>query len=85
MPCRAISDSQLKILKVQNAKHIIGTPMAPESPTDINPFMDPETTGEHSGGLQGMALPVGRDASLTMATDSLIVLGSFVTPFTNHR
>ncbi len=58
--------------------------MAPEPPTEVNPFMDPETAGEQSDDLQGMALSVGRDASLTMATDSLIVLGKLVTPFTKH-
>ena len=45
--------------------------MAPTSLEDSNPFADPINTA--SG--HDWTLPVGRSASLTLATDSLIVLG----------
>lgn len=50
----------------------------PSLPTD-NPFVDPITSFEEHGRDHSFALdstlPVGRNASLTLGTDSLIVLG----------
>ena len=44
-----------------------------------NPFVDPVASFEEHGREHSMAvdstLPVGRNASLTLGTDSLIVLG----------
>lgn len=49
--------------------------MAPTSSTDTDPFADPDNVpGDHDY-TEGWTLPVGRSASLTLATDSLIVLG----------
>ena len=49
--------------------------MAPTSLTDSDPFADPvNADGDHDY-TEGWTLPVGRSASLTLATDSLIVLG----------
>ena len=49
--------------------------MAPTSLTDSDPFVDPVTTANDHDYTEGWTLPVGRSASLTLATDSLIVLG----------
>lgn len=50
--------------------------MARPSLSDSNPFDDPiEHVADH-GTLEESVLVVGRDASLTLATDSLIVLGT---------
>ena len=47
--------------------------------TSDNPFVDPETSFEEHGRDHSFAidatLAVGRNASLTLGTDSLIVLG----------
>lgn len=49
--------------------------MAPMSLADSDPFVDPvDTVGDHDY-REAWTLPVGRSASLTLATDSLIVLG----------
>jgi hypothetical protein len=46
-----------------------------------NPFVDPSTTAPSSEGsfrddsIEGNILEIGRSASLTLGTDSLIVLG----------
>jgi hypothetical protein len=52
----------------------------PSLPTD-NPFVDPVASFEEHGREHSFAidstLPVGRNASLTLGTDSLIVLGTF--------
>ena len=50
-------------------------PMAPDSIADSDPFADPAHRRTASGEVEGATLPVGRTASLTLATDSLIVLG----------
>jgi sphingosine kinase len=50
------------------------------TPSD-NPFVDPIASFEEHGRDNSWAgdstLPVGRNASLTLGTDSLIVLGTF--------
>lgn len=48
--------------------------MAPSSLAHSDPFVDPVQMVEDDY-VEGSTLPVGRDASLTLATDSLIVLG----------
>ena len=40
-----------------------------------DPFADPDHIADNNEYEEGSTLPVGRDASLTLATDSLIVLG----------
>ncbi|KAL8831048.1 MAG: hypothetical protein Q9191_001094 [Dirinaria sp. TL-2023a] len=60
--------------------------MAPPSIADSDPFKDPIAPLEEDDALTGSTLVVGRDASLTLATDSLIVLDSKTTqaiPFFN--
>ena len=49
--------------------------MAPTSLADSDPFVDPINTANDHEYADGWTLPVGRSASLTLATDSLIVLG----------
>ena len=49
--------------------------MAPTSIADSDPFVDSVTTASDRDYTEGWTLPVGRSASLTLATDSLIVLG----------
>lgn len=49
--------------------------MAPTSIGDSDPFVDPVNTASDHDYTEAWTLPVGRDASLTLATDSLIVLG----------
>ena len=49
--------------------------MAPPSIADSDPFKDPIAPLEENDLGGGSTLVVGRDASLTLATDSLIVLG----------
>lgn len=50
--------------------------MAPPSISDSNPFSDPVEQVGGNDSLEDSVLVVGRDASLTLATDSLIVLGT---------
>ena len=49
--------------------------MAPTSLTGSDPFVDPVNVAGVDDYIEGWTLPVGRSASLTLATDSLIVLG----------
>ena len=49
--------------------------MAPTTIPGANPFADPDHISDNPEYDEGSTLPVGRDASLTLATDSLIVLG----------
>ena len=42
---------------------------------DRDPFTDPIHTVEDGSHVEGATLAVGRDASLTLATESLVVLG----------
>ena len=44
-------------------------------PTDSDPFEDPVSVEEQSNFGEDSTLIVGRNASLTLGTDSLIVLG----------
>lgn len=48
--------------------------MARESSIN-DPFVDPASDGEEPDDIGDITLPVGRNASLTLGTDSLIVLG----------
>jgi len=50
--------------------------MAPISVADSDPFSDPIHYSEDHEYAEGSTLHVGRNASLTLATDSLIVLGT---------
>lgn len=43
--------------------------------TDSNPFADPSIGEEQERLVENATLSVGRNASLTLGTDSLIVLG----------
>ena len=43
---------------------------------DNDPFVDPTHVVEDGTYVEGSTLAVGRSASLTLATDSLIVLGA---------
>lgn len=54
--------------------------MAPASVVDSNPFIDPITssTSEETDGYQDSTLTVGRNTSLSLATDSLIILGKYM-------
>ena len=54
--------------------------MAETIGAESDPFADPNGALDHHGYAEAeiTALPVGRDASLTLATDSLIVLGIFL-------
>ena len=54
--------------------------MAPLSLSGSDPFIDPIEEVGGDGVLEDSVLVVGRDASLTLATDSLIVLGSHSLP-----
>lgn len=49
--------------------------MAPTTILGADPFADPDHISGNTEYDEGSTLPVGRDASLTLATDSLIVLG----------
>ena len=49
--------------------------MAPPSIAGSDPFRDPVAPLEAGDGTDSSTLVVARDASLTLATDSLIVLG----------
>ena len=49
--------------------------MAPTSLADSDPFVDPINAASDNDYTEAWTLPVGRSASLTLATDSLIVLG----------
>ena len=49
--------------------------MAPPSVAESDPFADPRQTPTSHEYAEASTLPVGRNASLTLATDSLIVLG----------
>jgi hypothetical protein len=46
----------------------------PSSATD-NPFADPTTSMDGPDSTGHLSLSVGKNASLTLATDSLVVLG----------
>ena len=50
--------------------------MAPPSVAESDPFADPGQTPNDQEYAEASTLPVGRNASLTLATDSLIVLGT---------
>ena len=50
-------------------------PLRPVSVVDSDPFVDPIQTPDDHDYAEASTLPVGRNASLTLATDSLIVLG----------
>lgn len=52
--------------------------MEPVSPVDGDPFADPVMTIERPNDAVSSTLVIGKEVSLTLATDSLIVLG---TPF----
>lgn len=49
--------------------------MASVPPVESDPFADPVIDGEQQDFARESTLTVGRNASLTLATDSLIVLG----------
>lgn len=53
--------------------------MVMENPASENPFVDPQASFEEAGRGNSFAvdatLAVGKNASLTLGTDSLIVLG----------
>lgn len=49
--------------------------MASVPPAESDPFADPDIVGEQQEFARESTLTVGRNASLTVATDSLIVLG----------
>lgn len=49
--------------------------MANAPPVESDPFADPDMVGEQQESARESTLTVGRNASLTLATDSLIVLG----------
>ena len=51
--------------------------MAPASLVDSDPFIDPATS-EETDGYQDSTLTVGRNTSLSLATDSLIILGKYM-------
>jgi hypothetical protein len=74
--CRGLRFPAINSLKPHNAK-TINTGMARVSPVETDPFMDPAAAGEEPDDLDGITLPVGKNASLTLATDSLVVLGIF--------
>lgn len=44
-----------------------------------NPFADPPASMDGAGNTGHLSLSVGRDASLTLATDTLVVLGELRT------
>lgn len=50
--------------------------MAATYSIESNPFADPRQSGGGVGSIEGATLAVGRTASLTLGTDSLIVLGT---------
>ena len=49
--------------------------MASTSLIESDPFVDPVNPTSDHDYTEGQTLPVGRSAYLTLATDSLIVLG----------
>jgi sphingosine kinase len=55
--------------------------MTAPAPPSGNPFADPVTSmdGADRPGLNHSSLSVGKNASLTLATDSLVVLGELCT------
>ena len=55
--------------------------MAPTSLADSDPFVDPVNSVSDDDYTEAWTLPVGRSASLTLATDSLIVLGMQDLPY----
>lgn len=55
--------------------------MAPMSVVDSDPFVDPANAAAGHDYTEAWTLPVGRSASLTLATDSLIVLGMQDLPY----
>ncbi len=52
--------------------------MAPASVAESDPFADPSHMSQDHEYGEASTLPVGRNASLTLATDSLIVLGTLL-------
>ena len=50
--------------------------MATHPVAEGDPFADPSHTSQDHEYAEASTLPVGRNASLTLATDSLIVLGT---------
>ncbi len=60
--------------------------MAPSSIAESDPFKDPIVPATERDFVGDSTLSVGRDASLTLATDSLIVLGrpTFVTSYSSY-
>lgn len=61
-----------------NSLHILLV-MESASSIDSNPFADPTTSAAQRSSKDATLL-VGRNASLTLGTDSLIVLGMYMTP-----
>lgn len=51
--------------------------MTQEDEITADPFQDPSATASQHDGVEDATLVVGRDASLTLGTDSLVVLGLF--------
>lgn len=49
--------------------------MGKAPPVESDPFADPDIVGEQEESTMESTLAVGRNATLTLATDSLIVLG----------
>lgn len=49
--------------------------MIPGDSNDTDPFADPSVNGDQQDLTRDATLIVGRNASLTLGTDSLIVLG----------
>lgn len=59
--------------------------MAPTSLAASDPFVDPINAASDHDYAEAWTLPVGRSASLTLATDSLIVLGMHELPYLSYR
>ena len=58
--------------------HILYISMNAGDQIESDPFADPSVSGSQHDVAQDATLIVGRNASLTLGTDSLIVLGRFV-------
>lgn len=52
--------------------------MAPSSVANSDPFRDPIRSISEHGGIGDSTLAVARNASLTLATDSLVVVGRII-------
>ena len=59
--------------------HISCISMSSGNQIESDPFADPSVSGSQHDLAQDATLIVGRNASLTLGTDSLIVLGRFST------